>query len=265
MITDAIFVQTLPAKRRPYIRERSDSDATLYDFHEPERTPLLPRFGPEEDLLPPKDSGILTHRVLLAIVNFGFIAFLEIALCAMLPIFLASSSVVGGLGLSPPSIGTVLGGLGLVNGFIQILFFVPTHEFLGTRLLYTFGVAVFAAIYALMALISQLVKECSGCIGWQSWALLAIIGLLCPLENMAFSTTLVSAALDNNSDEFTQIAFSSTSMLLPSPPLLLVLQTGLRRPLRPSHARLVLPAPHPYSHSPTNTLISPMGPWYIGS
>lgn len=120
----------------------------------------------------------------------------------MLPIFLASSSGAGGLGLSPPSIGTVLGGLGLVNGLIQVLFFVPAHKFLGTRLLYSFGVAVFAAIYGLMALISQWAKECSGCIGWQSWALLGIIGLLCPIENMAFSTTLVPAVLDINPDEF---------------------------------------------------------------
>lgn len=184
-------MQTLPAERRARIRNRSDSNATLHGLCEPERAPLLP--GSEEALLPPEDSTgiswILTHRVLLAIVNFGFLAFLEIALCALIPLFLASSSVVGGLGLSPPSIGTVLGGLGLVNGFIQILFFAPAHELLGTRLLYTFGVAVFAAIFGLMALISRWVKECSGYIGWQSWALIAIIGLLCPIENMAFSMT----------------------------------------------------------------------------
>ena len=192
---DAIFMQTLA---RPRQRTRSDSNATLYDLYEPERTRLLP--GSEEDLSSPDNSPdtstILTHRVLLAIVNFGFLAFLEIALCALLPIFLASSPIVGGLGLSPPSIGTVLGGLGLLNGFIQILFFVPAHEFLGTRLLYTVGVAVFAAIYGLMPLISRWVKECSGSIGWGSWALLAVIGLLCPIENMAFSASLIPAALD---------------------------------------------------------------------
>jgi len=197
-------LQTLPAVRRPYIRIRFDSNATLHDQYEPERTPLLA--GSEEDLFPPKVStgisSILTHRVLLAIMNFGFLAFLEISLCAVLPLFLASSSVAGGLGLSPPSIGTVLGGLGFINGSIQILFFAPAHEFLGTRLLYIFGVAIFAAIYGLMALITRWVRECSGCIGWQSWALLAMIGLLCPIENMAFSTNLVPAALDIDPDEF---------------------------------------------------------------
>jgi len=197
-------VQTLPVERRPRIRNRCDSDATLHDLYEPERAPLLARS--EEDLLPTEDStgptGILTHRVLLAILNFGFLAFLEVSLSAVLPIFLASSSGVGGLGLSPPSIGTILGSLGLVNGFILILFFAPAHKFLGTRFLYTFGVAIFAAIYGLMALMSQWVKGCSGCIGWQSWALLAIIGLLCPIDSMAFSTTLVPAALDISPDEF---------------------------------------------------------------
>ena len=191
-------MQTLPAVRQPHIRNRADSNATLHDLYGPERVPLLA--GAEEDIFPPEVStgisGILTHRVLLAIVNFGFLAFLEISLCAVLPLFLASSSIVGGLGLSPPSIGTVLGGLGLVNGLIQILLFAPAHNFLGTRLLYTFGVAVFAVIYGLMALITQWVKECDGCIGWQSWALLSIIGLLCPIENMAFSMTLVPSALD---------------------------------------------------------------------
>ena len=193
-------MQTLPAVRQPHIRNRADSNATLHDLYGPERVPLLA--GAEEDIFPPEVStgisGILTHRVLLAIVNFGFLAFLEISLCAVLPLFLASSSIVGGLGLSPPSIGTVLGGLGLVNGLIQILLFAPAHKFLGTRLLYTLGVAVFAVIYGLMALITQWVKECGGCIGWQSWALLSIIGLLCPIENMAFSMTLVPSALDIN-------------------------------------------------------------------
>lgn len=197
-------MQTKPADKRPRRRNRNDSNATLCDPYEPERTPLLP--GSDEDLSSLDDStnisSILTHRVLLAIVNFGFLAFLEIALCALLPIFLASSPAVGGLGLSPPSIGTVLGALGLVNGLIQILFFVPVHEFLGTRLLYTLGVAVFAAIYGLMPLISRSVKGCSGGIGWQSWALLAIIGLLCPIENMAFSTFPTPVALDGSTDEF---------------------------------------------------------------
>jgi len=179
--------ETLPVKRRLRLRTRTDSNATLYDLYDSERIRLLPS---EEDLSSPEDSSIssiLTHRVLLAIVNFGFLAFLEIAFCALLPIFLASSSAVGGLGLSPPSIGSVLGGLGLINGCIQILLFVPAHELLGTRLLYTLGVAVFAGIYGLMPFISRWVKESSGSIGWQSWALLAVIGLLCPIENMAFN------------------------------------------------------------------------------
>jgi len=198
--SDAIFVQTLP---RPRARNRPDSNVTLYDLNEPERTRLLP--GSEEDRSYPDDStrtsSILTHRVLLAIVNYGFIAFLEIALSALLPIFLASSPVVGGLGLSPPSIGSVLGALGLANGFIQIIFFVPTHKFLGTRLLFTLGITAFAGIYGLMPLISRWVDVYSGSIGWQSWALLSIIGLLCPLENMAFSTSPNTAALDINTDK----------------------------------------------------------------
>jgi hypothetical protein len=193
-IPNAVFAQTLPVKRRLRLRTRTDSNATLYDLYDSERIRLLPS---EEDLSSPEDSSIssiLTHRVLLAIVNFGFLAFLEIAFCALLPIFLASSSAVGGLGLSPPSIGSVLGGLGLINGCIQILLFVPAHELLGTRLLYTLGVAVFAGIYGLMPFISRWVKESSGSIGWQSWALLAVIGLLCPIENMAFSTSYPSGS-----------------------------------------------------------------------
>ena len=261
--SDSIFIQTLV---RPRTRARADSNATLCDPYESERARLIP--GSEEDLSSPENTtatpSILTHRVLLAIVNFGFLAFLEIALCALLPIFLASAPMVGGLGLSPPSIGTVLGGLGLVNGFIQILFFVPAHEFLGTRNLYTLGVAVFAAIYALMPLISRWVRECSGSIGWQSWAVIAVIGMLCPIENMAFSTSLIPAALDINIHVLHQIAFSSTSTPLPSRPRLWVLQTGLRKPPRPSHAQLDLQAPRPYSRSQINTLISPMAPWYIG-
>ena len=204
--SDACFVQTLP---RPHARNHSDNDITLDDLNEPEHARLLS--GSEEDQSGPDDStdsadstrtpSILTHRVLLAIINFGFIAFLEIAFSALLPVFLASSPVVGGLGLSPPSIGSVLGTLGLANGLIQITFFVPVHKFFGTRPLFTLGVAAFAGIYGLMPLTSRWVDVYSGSIGWQSWALLGIIGLLCPLENMAFSSSPNTAALGINTDK----------------------------------------------------------------
>jgi hypothetical protein len=48
--------------------------------------------------------------VALAVGNYGLLAVLDIAFCALQPLFFASPVPLGGLGLSPAQIGMIMGG-----------------------------------------------------------------------------------------------------------------------------------------------------------
>lgn len=136
---------------------------------------------PTESLEPPITS-LLTGRVIISVINFGFLAFLEISFSALVPLFLSST-----VQLSPASIGMVLGIMGLVNGLMQIAFFVPMHSMLGTRNLMTLGVCAFVVLFATFPMISRSVTRNDGRLGMDGWFWLALQVIMCPLENMAFS------------------------------------------------------------------------------
>lgn len=80
--------------RRPF-HQRSSSEETLVE--------ILPRQPPIRE--------ILTRPVIIAVSNYAALALLDIAYCALGPLFFATPIEDGGLGLSPSSIGLVMGAL----------------------------------------------------------------------------------------------------------------------------------------------------------
>lgn len=76
----------------------------------------LQRSASEETLVDPTPKApsikdILTPSVTIAVANYGVIALLDIAFCALLPLFYSTPVDAGGLGMQPAKIGTILGGL----------------------------------------------------------------------------------------------------------------------------------------------------------
>ncbi|CAE6485211.1 unnamed protein product [Rhizoctonia solani] len=80
--------------------------------------------------------AVLTKRACIAIANYAFLAFSDIAYLGLLPVFLAVSVQDGGLGFSPRTIGLVLGLQGVITGLFQVFFFAPLHRRLGSKKLY---------------------------------------------------------------------------------------------------------------------------------
>ena len=66
--------------------------------------------------------SLLTPRVLVAAGNYASVSLLDIAFRAIQPVFLSTPIHLGGLGLSPPSIGSLLSIQGILIGLFQVFF-----------------------------------------------------------------------------------------------------------------------------------------------
>ena len=126
--------------------------------------------------------SLLTRPVILAVLNYGLLAILEISLQVLLPIFLATS-----LHFAPSSIGLVMGIMGIVNGVVQLSLFVPLHNRFGSRNLFTLGLCSLGAIFATFPFILRAYTENGERLGFTVYALITLQMVLCPIEQMSFS------------------------------------------------------------------------------
>ncbi|KAG8831961.1 hypothetical protein FRC17_002285 [Serendipita sp. 399] len=185
--------ETHPSFRRPdkgkYIRLSGAEENILTPMQEI-GGPYSSQAEPQEDLLQPVKPRtdfrhLCTKKVLISVLNYGVLALLDIALQALLPVFLATS-----LRFSPSSIGSTLGIMGLVNGAFQILLFVPIHRRIGTRNVFMVGMAAFLVIFAIFPLIEK-EYALNSRVTPRIYVLLTIIVVLCPVESMSFNVIFV--------------------------------------------------------------------------
>ncbi|KAG2121864.1 major facilitator superfamily domain-containing protein [Suillus clintonianus] len=101
---------------------------------------------------------LLVTRVVIATCAYAAVALIEISFRAVQPVFYATPIEMGGLGLDTPAIGIILAVLGILNGVLQVLFFVHLHDWLGGRNLYLFSVFSCFPMLALFPVISFTVK-----------------------------------------------------------------------------------------------------------
>jgi hypothetical protein len=85
--------------------------------------------------------SLLIPRVLIATGNCASLALLEIAFRAVQPVFLSTPIHLGGLGLPPPSIGTLFSVQGILNGIFQVFFFARIHDRWGSKKTFIAGIA----------------------------------------------------------------------------------------------------------------------------
>ncbi|KAJ3571158.1 hypothetical protein NP233_g3935 [Leucocoprinus birnbaumii] len=97
---------------------------------------------------------ILVWPVIISVVNYVTLAFLNIMLNALLPLFFAMSVEIGGLGFSPPTIGYLWGGYGAATGIFNILFFAKVLRRFGEKRVFLFGMTIFIPVFALMPIMS---------------------------------------------------------------------------------------------------------------
>jgi ABC-type anion transport system duplicated permease subunit len=85
--------------------------------------------------------SLLIPRILIAAGNYASLSLVDIAMKAIQPVFLSTPILLGGLGLPPSKIGTLLSVQGFLNGIFSIFFFAKIHDRWGAKMTFIAGVA----------------------------------------------------------------------------------------------------------------------------
>jgi MFS family permease len=93
---------------------------------------------------------------MISVSNYASLAFIDMAMLALLPLFYSSPIEHGGLDLSPSTIGILLGTFGLLNGAFQAFFFAKIIKRFGAKNLFITGISSSILIFLLFPVINLL-------------------------------------------------------------------------------------------------------------
>ena len=102
---------------------------------------------------------LLTFPVVVSVANYMALAFLDISVNALLPLFFHVPIAMGGLGLNPVSIGYIMAFYGAGTGAFQLLFFSRLVRRFGTRRVFVMTMATFVPAFLIFPLISLVAKK----------------------------------------------------------------------------------------------------------
>ncbi|KAJ7585665.1 major facilitator superfamily multidrug-resistance, DHA1 sub-family [Mycena floridula] len=89
---------------------------------------------PEEP--PPLRALIADSRVLITLASYAFLSFNEMSYSSLVPLVYSTSIPLGGLGLRPRQIGTIMAAVGICGCFAQIFLFSKLIRHFGHRRMY---------------------------------------------------------------------------------------------------------------------------------
>ncbi|CAE6472936.1 unnamed protein product [Rhizoctonia solani] len=139
-------------------------------------------------------SSVLTKRSRIAITNYAFLAFSDIAYLSLLArSFYYIINDNGGLGFSPRTIGTILGLQGIVTSLFQACFFAPLHRRFGNKKVYVTGYICYSFLIMLLPTLHTLAALEMKRTVW------ATLGLLLAFSCPAFTTFSCMAIYVNSS------------------------------------------------------------------
>ncbi|KAH9054529.1 MFS general substrate transporter [Lactarius vividus] len=136
-----------------FLKETVDSDSVM----QPNTgvSPDLPRLGAREILDGPmKDTekpvplrALLTRPVVVSVANYGMIGLFEMTAGVLIPLIWSTSVELGGLGMSPASIGLWMAGYGTINGIFQFIAFPRVLRRIGPRRIFIASILCFFPVY----------------------------------------------------------------------------------------------------------------------
>jgi hypothetical protein len=131
---------------------------------------------------------LLTYPVILSISNYMVLAFLNISFSAVLPLFLAMPVELGGLGFSPPLIGSVIGSYGAICGLFQAFCFTKIVRYLGVRFVFLIGMCSFLPAYMALPVMSVYARRFGVTI--IVWIIIIMVLVLMTLMEMSYGSLL---------------------------------------------------------------------------
>ena len=128
--------------------------------------------------------SLLTPRILIAAGNYASLSFVDIAYRAILPVFLSTPINHGGLGLSTPTIGTLLAVQGILNGAFQIFLFAKIHDYWGSKKTFIAGILSAFPAFIMFPVANALARTQEYSMGvWAAIALQVISGITLSLSH----------------------------------------------------------------------------------
>ena len=95
---------------------------------------------------------------------------------------------IGGLNLSPPAIGYIIGSFGTIDAIFQIFFFASIVRRWGERNVFIVGISTSIPIFLIFPVISLVARKW-GQLSIGVWILLVLLLLLLTIQDMAFGMT----------------------------------------------------------------------------
>lgn len=105
---------------------------------------------PLKDEKSPSLRSLLTRPVVISVANYGLIGLLEMMAGVLIPLVWSTPVELGGLSMSPASIGVWMAGYGCLNGLYQFVIFPLIVDRFGPRRVFIVSIASFAPMYLLL-------------------------------------------------------------------------------------------------------------------
>ncbi|KAH9056523.1 MFS general substrate transporter [Lactarius vividus] len=182
IITAIFFEETLG--RETSTISRSQESAGSQQHEEPAEQPLPLR-------------SLLTRPVVILIANYGTIALLDVVAFALIPLIWSTAIELGGLGLTPASIGLWMSAYGCVGAVFQFAFFPRVFARFGPGRVIVATAVAFGLLYALFPLENMLARG-SGTAS-VVWPLIVLQLVAISVSGMGYSSVFifVSSAAPN--------------------------------------------------------------------
>jgi hypothetical protein len=130
---------------------------------------------------------------------------------ALQPVFYSTPIALGGLGLDPPAIGTILSSSGVLYGILVVFFFSRMIGYLGVKRVYMLGITASVPCFSMFPIINHLARnsiERSGGLGAEVWAVVGLQVMTSVLFSMCFGTSIPNELSDPWIDSFVRFRHS---------------------------------------------------------
>jgi len=158
--------------------------------------------------------SLMTFRVIIAGSNYAFLSLVDISFRAIQPLFFSTPVELGGLGLSPSTIGNILSAYGIFNGCFQIFFFARIHDYWGSKKVFIAGITSGIPLFLSFPVINYIAREQ----GYSAtlWAAVGAQTLLSIMPSMSYGAPPLCLVLLVVSHPEPQVLFLySFKLLLP--------------------------------------------------
>ena len=129
------------------------------------------------DEAPSPTRALLPWPVLLSVMNYALLSFIDISYRAIQPLFYSTPVELGGLGQSPAQIGMLLAAFGIMNGTVQAFYFPALIDRWGPKRLFMTGMTTFIPLFVLYPIISFM-SQASSSLVWVVVFLQLALGIL---------------------------------------------------------------------------------------